>query len=1388
MLACLTLSPSAWALDPLPREAVPAPLKSWLPWTMQGHESLACPLSPTTGEARACAWPSELILDLDNKGGRFDYRVAIFTPGVWLRLPGDRENWPLELHLGERPLPVIEREGVPQVRLPAGTHHLNGVFVWREPPQNLKLPPEAGLIQVRLNGKTLHTPPDREGRLWLRQEAAPESPDTLSLQVFRLIDDTIPMTVLTQFDLVAAGKMREATLPLALLPGFEALSLDSPLPARLGNDGQLRVQLRPGHWRIAIGARRMSPVSELSLPAEIGREEEVWAFNAHHDLRLVALEGGQSIDPKQTAMPETWQGLPALRLTPGETLRLKESRRDTSAADDGVPDKLTLQRQAWLDFSGAGYTFHDRIGGEITRSWRLEAEPRVELGRVSVDGQDQPITRLHKTGSHGIELRHGRATIQADSRLTGEIGRLPATSWHADFAQVQTTLHLPPGWRLLHASGVDRVQGSWIGQWDLWAFFFVLLCVLATAKLCGIVPAVACALALTLSWHLEDAPHLLWPAALALLALERVLPTGRLRSLALWLKRAMLSAIALLLLALALTLVRQSLYPALESPSGAHSRTAASLPAPPVAKFDELPEAAPSAATGQDKKSAARQAQEETNTALSRSSPAAPAPRDKLANVDPGTRVQTGPGLPNWQWRQHVLSWNGPVERGQSIDLWLSPPKTTAAIHLLTLLTLAYLLWTLTGQPPGIRRLVGGTKTATLTALLTGLVLISVPDNAQAATPPEEARPSSTVTLPDEKWLQALRERLYPPPDCLPNCADLARLHLMADASSLQLRLQVHTQADIALPLPGDQAQFPAEQLRVDDQPALLRRDEQGRLWIALRAGVHEITMRLPVANDTVQIALPMTPRHFSAQLDGWTLGGLDAHGQAGEALSLTRELPKRTAARPGDSQTLPPFVRIMRRLNLAERWLMVTEIIREGPSPLPLEVRIPLLAGESVTDAEVRVEENTAGRFAVITLGQGQAIRRVQSSVTEATTLDFKAGLAPHQIESWRIDADARWHFSHSGLVPVSLSDEEGRLAPTWRPWPGEAMQLTIARPTGVEGQTLTVDALELSIRPGQRATDVLVRTTLRSSQGRNHVVELPEGAQLHSATIDGRTLPLRAEGRALTLPIAPGEHRVALEWREARGMGLTFTSSDFRINAAGANASIELQVPGDRIVLALRGPMLGPAVLFWGVLIVMLAGALLLARLRLAPLSFTAWALLGIGLLSSSVASLAIAVAWFAALGARQRYAEQLRGGWFRLTQIGLVILSFFAASALLEAIHTGLLGYPDLMIEGNGSSATQLFWFADRLTDAAPTVQVFSLPLWVFRLAMLLWALWLAHALLAWVKWGWSAFSTGGYWPSPLENSATGEKRGWFGRRTGKEMLAKNQAQTPRNEAAP
>jgi len=101
--------------------------------------------------------------------------------------------------------------------------------------------------------------------------------------------------------------------------------------------------------------------------------QEVWAFEAHNDLRLVSIEGVNAVDPNQTRLPQEWRQFPTFLMEPGRVMRLVEKRRGDA---DPAPDQLNLERKLWLDFGGGGYTFQDGISGPMNKSWRLEMTPR----------------------------------------------------------------------------------------------------------------------------------------------------------------------------------------------------------------------------------------------------------------------------------------------------------------------------------------------------------------------------------------------------------------------------------------------------------------------------------------------------------------------------------------------------------------------------------------------------------------------------------------------------------------------------------------------------------------------------------------------------------------------------------------------------------------------------------------------------------------------------------------------------------------------------------------------------------------------------------------------------------------------------------------------------
>jgi hypothetical protein len=1438
-----TMLPGGAAAAPLAREAVPDPLKPWVPWVLYGQETLACPPAFDDAAARSCIWPAALELEVGPTGGRFRYTVEVFAPEQIVVLPGSDENWPTDVQIDRRPAAVLTHEQTPAVMLNPGSHSITGAFVWSRMPQSLRVAPATGVVHLVRGASSTDATPDSAGRLWLAQRAeAVAVADVLTVRRLRLIEDGVPVIVHTRIELEAGGRGREVRFAGVVLPGFVATDLSSALPARLDADGSARLQARPGKWVLEVSSRSTQPVLDLALPKDAGGDE-VWSFAARPEFRAVTVSGAPAVDAKQITMPDAWRRYPAYALAPGGKLLLTETRRGDA---NPAPDQLALKRTIWLDFDGGGYTTQDLISGSISRSWRMSAASGVGLGRVAIDGVDQLITRMQADGPSGFEVRRGAANIAAESRLEGSGSVQPASGWSSDFSSASATLMVPPGWRLLAAGGVDRAAGSWVSQWTLYDFFFVLIGTLAAARLFGWRIGVVAFAALVLSWHIEDAPRAVWFFLLVALALVRVLPAGRLGLIVQWLARAAAFAVALLWIPFAVGQIREALYPSLEFAGtirsesfgeaesssypyqyptayarrellGGLRRQAPRMAAPPPpAELAAKPSAAESET---EEKTANAEADQMVAGAAAPATPSTggrvpvpgrnAAPLGSLASkfasdaglqqVAGGARIQTGGGLPRWHWRSYELVWQGPLLHDQTVRLWLVSPAVNAILNVLRVGLAGLLLVMLVrrgavlrgprppagvsggqgpagpggapaaapvGSSPGATAEAPAGPAATATSEVSAgpvasaalavaccatlLAAFVASGDARAQGRADVPAPATADSAPSQAILDELRDRLTAPPACMPSCADIARLALSAAGDRIQLRLEVHAASDVALPLPGQPAQWRPSEVSIDTAPATLRRDERGTLWVRTPAGVHTVTLVGSAGHmASVQLALPLRPRVVQLSLDGWQASGVDDEGRPAGAIVLTRMLKDEQAAasESTDRDALTPFVRVERTVGLGLEWNVTTRIVRLSPSLAPLVVRIPLLDGETPTSSDVKV----ADRVAAFSLGAAREAT-FSSSLAQSPKLVLKASSEANQIELWRLDAATLWHVELAG-IPVVHQQSAGVWLPQWNPWPGETVSIAVTRPQGVEGPSLTLEASSLEVIPGLRSTDATLTMSLRSSQGGTHTITLPQDAELLGVRIDNAEQPAQLEGRALRLPITPTLQNIRVNWREPRGMSTGFATPVVDVGLAGVNASLTLGMPPERWLLFTGGPRLGPAVLYWGVVIVLALLAVALARSRIGPLGAVAWFLLGLGLAQSTLAAAVVPVVWFGLLAARTRFSDRLPRGLFNTLQVAIVLVTIIAASVILGAVRAGLLGTPDMQIAGNGSSAEALMWFADRHGTSLPRSWTVSIPVMAYRLLMLGWALWLAWSILRWTRWAWAAYSAGGLWrPGP------------------------------------
>ena len=1330
-IACWACALTAWAEGPA---GAPQGLAAWKDWVLYGHETELCPSPYNNADLHHCAWPSRLRLDLHPTGGRFvqEWRTQAET---WVPLPGGPGRWPGRVTAGGEALAVADRNGVPQVRLPAGEHRLEGAFSWEAVPELIRVPPATGLVDVRIDGEPLAFPKrDAQGRLWLASRERKEGrEDRLEVTLHRLVRDTIPMRVATRIELQVAGRAREITLENVLLDPSVPMRIDSPLPARFDAGERLLLQARPGRWEIRLETRLEGPVRRIGpVAGPYGRE--VWSFEAQNHLRMVEVEGVPAVDPDQADVPTGWRRFPAYRVRPGDTIRFREIRRGDP---DPAPDRLRLQRTWWLDFDGAGFTIQDRITGTMNRDWALAMNPPTTLGRVQVDGEDRLIIGQAEGEAvkAGVELRKGHLDLTADSRLTGRSRVLPAVGWEQDFQSVSAVLHLPPGWRLLTASGVDVLPGTWFERWTLLDLFLVLIIAMAVWNLQGRARGLLALVTLVLIFHEPGAPRLVWLHLAASLALLKLLSGGWFRRvIQLWFLGALVTLVVLSV-PFMVQQVRVAVYPQLERPGAGGGRLAPGRGAPvpmegapqvssaPVKAEDRVAEKEGAAALGEALTGyAARKSMSRGRTG-------------QASRVqDPDALIQTGPGLPSWTWRTLTMGWNGPVDRGQEIRLRLLSPGVNLVLALLRVAFLALLIAGLTGArkwwPPR-----AGAAAAVL------LLFLFAPPPAGAA----EA--SGMETAPPRWLLQEFERRLLEPDDCFPHCAASPEMRLEIDEDGLVILFEVHAATRTAVPLPGGLEGWSPQRVLVDDRPAeALLRDARGVLWALVPPGVHRISLRGALRGDrAIPVALPLRPQRALARAEGWEVEGIGPNGVVEGSLQLTPARSEESESGPADT-VLQPFLHLERVVHLGLTWRVENVLERLTPPGAPVVVSVPLLEGESVLTEGVRVERGRAR----IHMAPEVGTIRWASALEKTETIRLRAPESVPWTETWILDAGPVWHCETSGIPVIHHQDKQGFWRPEWRPWPGEEVVVAVTRPEPVPGRSVTVDEARLRWIPGKRFDKGVLTLTVRTSKGGRHRIGLPGDSRLQQVRIDGKSLPVRLEEGAVVVPLHPGRRSVEVEWHQASSGDLLTRAPEVNVGGEAVNARVSFQMPRDRWILWTGGPRLGPAVLFWSYLAVVVLAAIGLGRVPWTPLRTRHWLLLGLGLTQVHPLAAVLVVGWLLALGLRGRQPFPVDGrARFDGAQVLLVVWTAAALAAMYFAIQKGLLGIPDMQIAGNGSTALGLHWMQDRIPELMPSAWVLSLPLFTFRILMLAWALWLALSLLGWLRWGWRCFSRDGIW---------------------------------------
>jgi hypothetical protein len=1256
----------------------------------------------------------------------------VYASEQWLPLPGDGNVWPEQVTANGQAVEVLLQGSTPSIRLAPGRYTISGRLGWTERPRELTVPPQSGLLALTIDGDPVARPERSRNSVWLApRETESKAEDRIDVQVYRLVADDVPTRLTTIFRIDVAGSVREVVLAPTLPDGFVPLAIDSALPARLESDGKLRLQVRAGRFEVRLLARGSGVLGEVLLrsPASNLPDAEIWSYRSNDRLRVTVPEGLTPVDPAQVSAPDEWLELPAFRIEPGERLRLVEQSRGMLAADN----QLTLDRELWMDFDGGGFVLSDSIGGSMQSGWRLDmVEPYTLLSATEGD-ENLLVTLGSGDGMTGVELRRRDVNLEAIGRSESR-GTLPASGWQTRFDLVEATLNLPPGNKLFAAVGADRAPGSWVERWKLLDFFLVLIVTIATTRLFGKTAGAIAFLALALSWHESGAPQWIWLNLLAAVALVRVAPGGRLKKSAIVYRALSLAALVLVLVPFFAEQLRIGIYPQLEPQRASAYGYAGRLESRPAAALD-------AAGAMQQREQATKQAAatagvEEVVVTGARVS-------ERFSRYAPNAIVQAGPGIPSWSWNSYSLSFSGPVDVERKFRLIVMPRwfvTTLRFAEVFLLLAFAAMVafeifnrrWR---WPAAMPR--GTAASAALAACLFPTALLVASPAAEAQTPSPEI-------------LQQLGQRLLEPPPCVPRCAEIVAADVTVAGDAMTVTLTVHALEDVAVPLPGSLQGWRPESVELDGAPSQVYRRADQTLWVRAGQGRHRIVLWGPLPPvDSLEVPFPASPRIITAASEDWVVTGIRDRRLLAGSLQLARRQTGESADAPArwESARFPVFVRIERTISLDLDWRISTQVARVAPEQGALSLNVPLLDGESIVSGDFQTRDGAV----LVSMNPGQSVVTWESALPRSSPLSLRAGAGAAWKEVWRIGVGSIWHVSFDGVPESESSSFDGVRLAEFYPRSGESLTIEAGRPEAKSGTTLAFDSVGLQTEIGARSRNVEMILEYRSTRGAQHTIRLPDDSEVLSVTIDGRNEPLRASNGELSVPILPGEHDIEVRWRHDVSLGLTAGTPAVDLAAPAGNIELGLQLPQNRWVLFTSGARLGPAVMYWSELTLLLLVAVILGRITLTPLRTRHWLLLGLGFSTFSWAALALVAAWLLVAGARARWPRDMSWWRFDLLQLLVAGITLAALATIVVTVPAGLLGTPDMHIAGNGSWGNSLQWFADRSDSLLPTAAAVSVPMWVYKLLVLAWALWLSFALLRWLPWVWSCFVSDGLWRS-------------------------------------
>ena len=1353
---------------------VPPELRNWIKWATYGHKSDEC-VYGAVNKKEYCRYLSEVKIDVAAETFSFTMRLKTMKDG-YVEIIGTENAFPTQVVADNVKIPVVSRAGRPHVYLKKGEYFLKGKGKSSNAIRHLYIPKEAAIIEVTENGKSTSAYTLQNGVLRLENNTVSKksATDTVSLTVYRKITDGIPLKMTVYLDMSVSGKDRTENLGKIIPKNFAVKSITSPFPTYLRKDGSLMAEVRAGRHAIEIEFRQLK--ESLDVSVDLLSDQELWVFEKDESFRIIEppvyLTG---VDAKNTSMPAQWKRFPAYIVEKDTNVVLSvgpEVRNNN--------DVLSLSRNIKLSFGGDFYSVEDTIAPNFKNDGRLTLAKPFVLSAASVNTVPVPITSISGERNSGIEVRKGDAAVDVTSRIASDVREIAVSGYNRVFDNVAWTLVLAPGYKLFHVIGADKVSSSWINSWDLLGVFEVMVLIVVFYYLFGIRTAFLSGVGLLLMHPLlPEFTYVSFVMALLIFIL-RYFPEKTFISSALkYVKNTLLLIMIFYLIRFFVPNLVNSVYPETlpveridinyvsiisfylfsaffyalyriftdrEKSSikkvlqGGGIIIVGLILLNNVGDFDfndryyqqavkhhsyELAEAPVMSAPL--KRKALSSSSNFANDAVD-----VKAHKYQSLNIAKNV-VQTGFGFPTWNNKKKIyISFSGSVDEKDTVKILLMTPVMNMVLAFLRFVLIAYVMYMFAGKRGTMKVMPKAAAMAAFLLIMAGGIV-----------------PANAAEYPSAEMLKELRERLTAKkiPECLAeqSCISYPVAYVSNKGDLLSIKLTAYSLEKLVAPLPEVKAdgsgQASLKSVTIGKKNADLTKDGD-RNTVLLNKGENDIEMLFHLDRNAEKFILlsPFRINTLESKLDGFSIYAVRGVDQS---YQINRKITSKVISDEKENKiNIEAFFTVERNFDIGNVWQVSTIVRKETKNQKPSIVDIPLIKGEKVISSEGVLSKNKIR----LSFAANETVKTFHSllPVEEPINLVSSDNLEKYR-ELWRFTVSNLWSVKYEGIKPTTK--DTGK-ATEFYPGAGKTLTANIFRPESVPGNVVTFDNVAYDIELQKDFTSLSLRLSLRSSEGGMHNIAVPADLTVKSLHIANRPYPIMIKDGMLSLPINQGKNDIRILLKSEKKPDDIFTAPNIDLNAPAVDVYENIKVPHDRWVVFTKGPLKGPAVLFIPLVPVLLIVSVFLSRLKLSPLGAVSWFVLLLGLSQTNIVCNFLVIAWFVAMGAREKYSLAILP-WKRTVQWLLGVMSFFFVIALLSSIKDGLLGYPHMYIRGNNSTVESLKWYADAISGVTPDVMIVSLSSVFYKAAMLLWAIWLSFSFVKWVRWAISVYCKDGIW---------------------------------------